>query len=148
MKIKKANYKKIAKEFLEEAKKRMREDLISAILFGSVPRGTAKEESDIDILIIAKNLPSDWRKKDALLKDAQLKILKKYCVRVSPVFFNFNEKKEIISPLLYGVLTGYEVLYDPFNYWKESFSKFQLLIKKEKPIYMENNKKWELAKII
>lgn len=35
-------------------------NLISLVLFGSVARGTAKQESDIDLLIILKDAPDSY----------------------------------------------------------------------------------------
>ena len=42
-------------ELVEGIKKLLEDDLISIVLYGSVARGTATEESDIDIAIIVKH---------------------------------------------------------------------------------------------
>lgn len=43
--------------FLAAVRARFGEDLITVVLFGSVARGTATDESDIDLLVVAQGLP-------------------------------------------------------------------------------------------
>lgn len=47
-------YQRAVEEFVKKAIKRYKDKIESIILFGSVARGDAKEDSDIDILIIVK----------------------------------------------------------------------------------------------
>ena len=42
---------------VEYLKKKLSDDLIGLVLFGSAARGEMRESSDVDILLIAKNLP-------------------------------------------------------------------------------------------
>jgi predicted nucleotidyltransferase len=49
-------------EFVEACKKKLEKNLISIVLFGSRVKGYAREDSDYDLLIIAKNLPDIKRK--------------------------------------------------------------------------------------
>lgn len=43
--------------------------LVSVVLFGSVARGEAREESDIDVLVIADGFPRSLRERRQLLLD-------------------------------------------------------------------------------
>lgn len=43
------------------------ENLVSVVLFGSVARGTAKKESDIDLCLVIKNLPKSRFQRNSLL---------------------------------------------------------------------------------
>lgn len=48
-------YQKAVDEFLSRVEKDHRNEIESIILFGSVARGEAREDSDIDILVITKD---------------------------------------------------------------------------------------------
>lgn len=52
-----ASYRQAVETFVSEAKKLLSEDLVDILVYGSVARGTAGPESDIDIIIIVKNNP-------------------------------------------------------------------------------------------
>jgi predicted nucleotidyltransferase len=54
-----AFYDPLIQEFLSKAKRFCRGNLISIVLFGSVARGQARKESDIDLLIILQEASSD-----------------------------------------------------------------------------------------
>ncbi|MCZ7402872.1 MAG: nucleotidyltransferase domain-containing protein [Candidatus Methanoperedens sp.] len=53
--------------FINSSKKVFGNNLKAIILFGSRASGMARKYSDYDLLIIAENLPSDWRKRDNLV---------------------------------------------------------------------------------
>lgn len=48
-------FKQYLQTFLEFFKKKLKDDLLSLILYGSVARGNWNEESDIDLLLIISN---------------------------------------------------------------------------------------------
>ena len=52
MKIKE-KYQKVVNEFVRRALEKYDDEIDSIILFGSVARGEAREESDIDVLVVA-----------------------------------------------------------------------------------------------
>jgi len=56
----------ILERVLSVARERFGEDLVSAVLFGSFVRGDAHEHADIDLLLVAENLPDDWRRRGTL----------------------------------------------------------------------------------
>ena len=60
---------KILDEFLQKCKQKFGDNLISIILFGSYARGTATEYSDVDLLIIAKNLPKRRIERYKIIRD-------------------------------------------------------------------------------
>jgi len=64
MKIQK-RYQEAVDEFMKRVLEKYRDRIESIILFGSVARGVAKEESDVDILIVTK--AEDFRLRRALI---------------------------------------------------------------------------------
>lgn len=57
-------FKSIVEKFSSKYKEILKEELTSIVLFGSVAKGTAKKQSDIDILVIAKKEINKKRKEE------------------------------------------------------------------------------------
>jgi predicted nucleotidyltransferase len=53
--------------FIDISKKLFGNNLKAIVLFGSRASGMARKYSDYDLLVIAENLPSDWRKRDNIV---------------------------------------------------------------------------------
>jgi len=79
-------YREAVEEFVRRVLERYKDKIESIILFGSVARGEAKEDSDIDILIVVKK--EDFKLRRALIgvafdilletgKDISVKVLSK-----------------------------------------------------------------------
>ena len=54
-----SEYRKLLDQYLEAIREFFGGRLASVAVFGSVARGTADKESDIDVLVIVENLPRD-----------------------------------------------------------------------------------------
>ncbi|MDZ4172584.1 MAG: nucleotidyltransferase domain-containing protein [Methanobacteriaceae archaeon] len=66
-------YKKAVNEFAKRALQKYGDSINSIILFGSVARGEAREDSDIDILVVwTGNEAEGWRKMSGLAFDVLL----------------------------------------------------------------------------
>jgi predicted nucleotidyltransferase len=63
------NENQILQELMDSCKKIIGKNLKAIVLFGSRASGTAKKYSDFDVLIIADDLPQDWRQRDAIILD-------------------------------------------------------------------------------
>ncbi len=57
-----ASHRKAVEAFVAEAKKRLSENLVDILMYGSVARGTAGQESDIDIIIVVQDNPAEAQK--------------------------------------------------------------------------------------
>jgi hypothetical protein len=64
-----ATLRRLAQRYSELLVARLRERVVSVVLFGSVARGDASSSSDIDLLIVAEPLPSGQFARKALLAD-------------------------------------------------------------------------------
>src|SRR5574341_1022066 len=56
------DYKQILNRFKQRLQEKFGANLLSLVLFGSVARGTAGDESDIDLLIILNETPASYYK--------------------------------------------------------------------------------------
>jgi len=76
-------YRKAVDEFVERVLDKYSDRIDSIILFGSVARGEAREESDIDILVIWKgNEAEGWRAMAGLAFDVLLDVEEYISVKV------------------------------------------------------------------
>jgi len=84
-------------------------NVIAVVLFGSLAKGIAREESDIDLSIITESKePKD-------LNEKIYELMFRYDVLVEAVFLNFDELLTHViekASFLLGILEGYLVLYD------------------------------------
>jgi len=81
--------------------------VLSVLLYGSVAKGQVHEESDVDLLVISEN-PLD-------LVDDEYEISMKYGVAfemTSVALTEFLAMLHFKSALLFGILEGYDVLFD------------------------------------
>jgi len=133
-------------EFVEACKKKLGESLVSIVLFGSRVKGYAREDSDYDLLIIAKNLP-DIKERLNLLEEEENKIWDKFKIKISSLLFEEEEIFYPVNPLLFGVLSGYKVLFGEENF-KKNLQQAKTWIEKMNPIYVEGEKEWRVKELI
>lgn len=137
-------------EFMKKCEEKFRDNLVSIVLFGSYAIGTAKETSDIDVLVIAKDLPANTWERDELLDDITDEIFFEYGEDIQPILATPRELKmhaEWPNPIFYGILFGYEVLYG-----SEFFDRIIKIVKErvreKRPVFIKGDKEWEIAKMI
>jgi len=145
MKISK-NAELAIEEFVEDCKKKFGENLVSVVLFGSRIKGYAREHSDYDLLVIAKNLP-DIKERLSLLEEEEDKIWEKYKIKISSLLFEEDEIFSPVNPLLFGVLSGYKVLFGEENFEK-NLRQAKSWIEEMNPIYVEGEKEWKMKELI
>ncbi len=94
---------KAVKEFISELKSILKNELLTAVLFGSKVRGTANEESDIDILIVLKTKNTTILNQIVnVLVDIQLK----YDANISPLIYSeyeFDKNIEMSSHFIKSI---------------------------------------------
>ena len=89
---------------LEDFLEKIRKDIILAAVFGSYAKGTAAEESDIDVLIVAKKKPETSK----ILRE----IHAKYGKEIAPVLMTLKElKKQKDKPIIKEIIKYHYVLY-------------------------------------
>jgi len=114
-------YIKLIEEYCSGIKNHFQGRLISICLFGSVARGEAKPDSDIDILIVVKSIPKDigMRIKETNHIHEDLKKSEAYLTLrrsnmsglISDIFFT-PEEIERHPPILLDIIDDGILLYD------------------------------------
>jgi hypothetical protein len=85
--------------------------LVSVVLFGSWPRGTAKAESDVDLLVVARGLPINrWKRYDPLRPIAR-SVSNEFAAALSLIALT-PEEAATVKPYYLGMLSGHLLLWD------------------------------------
>jgi predicted nucleotidyltransferase len=94
--------KQVVKELVDELKKLYGDNLSCVILYGSKARGDATEDSDIDILVVLKNIQnfSLERKK---VKEISWRLSYKYDLLLSIIIRSEQEYMRKDTPLLMNI---------------------------------------------
>ena len=115
-------YERLLEAILAELKLQYGQRLVATAVFGSVGRGTPREDSDVDLLIVARDLPAGrFRRLDEFLPvearlDAALRAVRSDGqVVLSPVFKTPAEV-ERGSPLFLDLVEDARILYDPESF--------------------------------
>ncbi|WP_143588960.1 nucleotidyltransferase domain-containing protein [Thermoanaerobacterium sp. PSU-2] len=125
------------------------DNLISLVIFGSVARGTPSPESDIDILIVAENIPDgrikrvqQFNKVESLLENyiEKLRNLKIY-TELSPIIKTPSEVK-IGSLLFLDMINDAKILYDKNDFFSKYLTELSSNLKKMGAYKVGNNEKW------
>lgn len=120
------SYRTVIERLLNELLKVFRDDLISVVVYGSVARGTARKDSDIDVLIVVEELPrsrferlSIYMKAEENLDPLLNELLKRgYAVTISPILKTKREA-ERISPLYLDMVEDAIIAYDKNGFFEE-----------------------------
>jgi len=121
----------ILKELRKELIKEYGENLVSAVIFGSVARNTFTEESDIDLLILCKKVPKsrmERLKKFEKVESRIEKLAEKLGIEnleINPIITTL--KKIEGNPILLDLMRSSKILYDK----DARFSKYLSLLRKK-----------------
>jgi uncharacterized protein len=132
----KEDFDKLVTRFLEEARSFYGKRLVTAAVFGSVARGTANAESDIDLLVVAADLPRGRVKRVSEFNEVEIRLDKEFkelkvCgihTRLSPVI---KTPEEVLSGSLLFLDMIYDavILYDRDDFFKNFLNSFRKRLK-------------------
>jgi len=143
-------YRSILEEYFKLIKKYFRDYLVSFIVFGSVARGDARKDSDIDILIIvSKELPSSRLKRSYLLTSIEKELDPKldnlieegFGITLSSTLKNIEEAKRI-SPLYLDMIEDAVIIYDKDSFFYNILKKLESKLKELGAERIWIGKKW------
>ena len=122
-----SDYKQIINKFKQKLFARFKDDLISPVLFGSVARGTARKESDIDMLIILKDAPASYYDRLKPVIDIELE-LRNDIEGMQPIFSSIilsqDEAKQNRNIFL-DMIDDSIILYDTNDFFKNRLSELK-----------------------
>ena len=114
-------YRRIIDKLLLALKNRLGDRLVSFVVYGSVARGEVREDSDVDLLIIAEGLPRGRLKRQELFEEieGELEEMWKegFYITLSPVIKTPEEAKRL-SPLYLDMVEDAVILYDKGGFFK------------------------------
>lgn len=117
------DYKEILIKFKQLLIERFGDNLISLVLYGSVARGAARDESDIDLLIILKDAPPSYYQRIEPVMDIELKLRKltSETTGVTPIFSTIILSKEEAMEsrnIFLDMIDDSIILYDKNDFFK------------------------------
>jgi len=121
-------YMTLILDFVDLLKEVFKDNIVSAVLYGSVAKGMARKDSDIDICLIFKTLPKSRHKRTLLIfplikalreKDSY-KVLydKGYLPEIAPVLYTAQEIQDT-KPILLDMVEDGIVLLDDGTFKKK-----------------------------
>lgn len=99
-------------------------DLISVVVFGSQVRGTAKPESDVDVLVVVRGLPARrWPRYDTFQSTARA-VSEEFAAALSLIALT-PEEAGTVRPYYLGMLSGRVVLRDRDGFFEGVLARLQ-----------------------
>lgn len=124
---------KIRDPLLDMAHKLYRERLVSLVVFGSVARGTDGPYSDLDLLVVARELPRGRLKRVAEFEpvEEELEKLLKKLGRLGEVSVVFKTPQEALlgSPLFLDMVEDARILFDHEGFFQEVLHRLRIRLK-------------------
>lgn len=150
----KEKFRELEKLLLSMIKSHYGERLISVVIFGSVARETQNFDSDLDVLIIAKDLPKGRMKRIGEFENVEEKIepflesLRKgngINTYISAVM-KTPEEAEKGSPLFLDMVEDAKILFDKKGFFEKRLDKLRKRLKElgSKRIWRGNAWYWDL----
>lgn len=119
-------YKNIICKLLDELLFALGDNLVSLIVYGSVARGQMRKDSDMDLLVISKGLPTSRFERirvfdmveDTLTEDLEKLYKNGYAITLSPVI-KTPEEAQKISALYLDIVEDGVIIYDKENFFEK-----------------------------
>jgi hypothetical protein len=118
---------------VEELHHRLRENLVSVVLYGSYARGTSGPDSDVDLLIIAKGLPSSSLERQAFVTPILFEIEHPYRQSLKhtgwfpyiSALLKTPEEAECVSRIYFDMVEEAKILFEREGFFQAVLQKVQ-----------------------
>jgi len=133
----KERFEELQQILLSEVRSFYQDRLVTLAVFGSTARGTYRFDSDLDILIIADDLPRGRMKRVAQFMSVEKKIesflisLQKNGINtyISPIF-KTPQEAEMGSPLFLDMVEDAQILFDRDGFFSKILERLRQKLKK------------------
>jgi len=142
-------YREALSEFLAFLKEKLGENLVSVVVFGSVARGTFKEHSDVDLLVVSENFPKRMVDRIDLFVDKTFEISMKYGVNISIIPLKINEAQST-QPIYLDMVYEGIILHDKNKFMEKKLIDLRKKLEKmgAKRLPYKQGYLWKLKKKI
>ena len=130
---------------LQSLHREFRERLVAVVVYGSYARGTAKPGSDIDLLVVVRELPRDWEsihrlEDEWVFKGRQLGT-RFQVMLASPE--DVEDSVEWAAPLMLEIYNAHKVIFDRNDFFRNCMLRMEYLVR-ERGIRMRKPGVWEV----
>jgi predicted nucleotidyltransferase len=142
-------YRGVLSDLLQAFKKRFGDKLVSLVVYGSVARGDARRDSDIDMLIVVKGLPKGRVRRNLLFEEVEDDISESikrlwargYNVDFSPILKTPDEAAKL-SPLYLDMVEDAMILYDENKFFENVLARLRDRLKQLGAKRLRMGNKW------
>lgn len=140
-------YKRIIDKLFLALKEKLGDKLVSFVVYGSVARGEMREDSDIDILIVADGLPKGRLKRQELFEEVERELeldelwKEGFYITLSPVI-KTPEEAQRLSPLYLDMVEDAIILYDRGSFFKGVLDRLRRKLMEYGAKRVRMGKKW------
>jgi predicted nucleotidyltransferase len=142
-------YKTVLEKLVEVAKREFGDDLVSIVLYGSVARGDNRPDSDVDLLLVVRNLPKDSMLKRIRLFEEKVEgklgleeyWSKGHYITLSPVL-KTPEEAERLSPLYLDMVEDAVILFDKDNFFSNVLERLRKRLRELGAERVRMGKRW------
>ncbi len=125
-------YRLVLSRLVDALLKFFGDDLVSVVLYGSVARGEAKRDSDIDLVVVVRGLPRSRFRRQDLFMEAERELeplLSKleeqgYFIDFTPIL-KTPEEAARLTPLYLDLMEDAIILYDRGEFFKSILEKLK-----------------------
>ncbi|MDI7261655.1 MAG: nucleotidyltransferase domain-containing protein [Thermodesulfobacteriota bacterium] len=138
----------IIHQIIKESRERWGQDLVSIVVFGSFAGGEVHDHSDIDLLLIVKNLPKGWRERSAFELSLE-RLGLNWGIPLQVILVEPGEMQLAIyniNPLLLEIREGYRCLFDRKGFFQNEMKNLEDMIVRRGVRKLAEHK-WEVPEI-
>jgi hypothetical protein len=142
-------YTTLVEKLVNALKKKFGDKLITVAVFGSVARGDARKDSDMDLMLVIDSLPKSRLKRQMEFMDVEKEIKDYldelthagYLLEFSPIIKTPEEAAKI-SPLYLDMIEDIVIVYDRGDFFRNVLEKLRNRLKKLGSMRVNIGKKW------